>query len=92
MWQNSDNLNYSYILVWQFQTQILNVSDNEFLILQKKLLTTISNCTSKIRETDRVLGLNTNTAILLVSALEEGRESMPHATQFPVRLRKQDSI
>ena len=44
---------------------------------------------SKIRDTDRVLGQKTYTAILLASALEPGRESMSYATQFPVRLGKQ---
>lgn len=41
MWQTSDNFNYSYILVNHFQIQILNVSDNVFLILQKELLQSI---------------------------------------------------
>ena len=37
---------------------------------------------SIIRETDRVTGWETFTAILLLFALQQGRESMPYATQF----------
>ena len=35
-----------------------------------------------IRETDGDLGIETFTAILLVFALQQGRESMPYAIQF----------
>ena len=41
MWQTSDNFTSSYSLVNHFQIQILNVSDNVFLILQKEILPSV---------------------------------------------------